>query len=179
MAQIVSYPPLDQPITQIVRQRHAWDQFNPSGLVSKAWEYFFRWVQALVNVAPQVIGTVALTTQAASIPATIIATTFPARPNIRLLPGFYRVSYYTRLTQAATTSSELTISIRWVDGGVTITQAGTLLNGNTTSIYQTTSFLVRVDEAQQISYLTTYVSVGGTPMQYRLHITVEAIPEAA
>ena len=179
MAQVVAYPPLDQPITQIVKPKHPWEQFNPSGLVTRTWEYFFRWVQALLNVASQVIGSVELTAQAASIAATVIAATFPTLPNERLLPGVYRVSYYTRVTQAATTSSELTISIRWVDGAVTITQAGTLLNGNTTSTYQTGTFLIRVDSESSVSYLTTYASVGGTPMQYRLNIKLEAVPEAA
>lgn len=179
MALVVSYPPFNQPITQIEPSKHPWEQFSASGMVGKAWEYFFRWVQALLNVAPQVVGDVTLTTQAASIGATTIPTTFPALPNARLLPGLYRVSYYTRVTRAASTSSELTISLRWVDGGITITQAGTLLNGNTTSIYQQATFIIRVDSETQISYLTTYASVGGTAMQYRLDLRVEAVPEAA
>lgn len=179
MAQVTSYPPLEQPITQVVKPRAAWEQFNPSGFVTKVWEYFFRWVQSILNVAPQVIGSVELTAQGAAIAATTIPSTFPERPNVRLLPGVYRVSYYTRMTRAATTSSELTVSIRWIDGGVTITQAGTLLNGNTTSTYQTSSFLIRVDTETQVSYLTAYASVGGTSMQYRLNVKLEAVPEAA
>ena len=179
MSQVVAYPPLDQPITQIQQAKHPWEQFTPSGVVTKVWEYFFRWVQAVLNVAAQVIGSVELTAQAASIAATTIPTTFPALPNTRLLPGVYRVSYYTRVSRAASTSSELTISIRWVDGGVTLTQAGTLLNGNTTSTYQTSTFLLRVDTGTQISYLTTYASVGATSMQYRLNLKLETVPEAA
>lgn len=177
MAQTVQYAPLDQPITEMRKPAHAWDQFRPSGLVTQVWSYFFRWTQSLLTVAPQVIGTVLLTTQSAAISATTIPTTFPALPNERLLPGLYRVSYYARITRAASTSSELIVSIRWVDGGVTITLPGATITANTTSTIQTNTYLVRVDSETQLSYLTSYTSVGGTTMQYRLDIRVEAVPE--
>lgn len=180
MAQIVQNAPLDQPITTIEKPKHAWEQFNASGRVTKIWEYFFRFVQASINVAPQVIGTIALTVQAASIAATTIPVTFPALPNERMLPGLYRVSYYTRVTRAGSVSSSLTVSIRWIDGGVTITQAGAALTANTTSTYQQATFFVRVDSETEIRYLTTYADGGGaTAMQYALDLSVEAIPVAA
>ena len=180
MAQIVQYAPLDQPITEIEKPKHAWDQFNPSGTVTRIWAFFFRWVQALLNVAPQVIGTVRLTTQGAAIAATVIATTFPTLPNERLLPGLYRVTTYARITRAGSVSSSLTVSIRHVDGAVTITQAGAAITGNTTATVQSNTYLVRVDSESAISYLTAYTDGGGaTSMQYALDVVIEALPEAA
>ena len=166
MAQVLGNAPIEQPVV------------DTAGRAVKVWEYFFRWVQTLLNVAPQVNGTVALTAQGASIVATIIATTLPARPNIQLLPGLYRVTTYARITRAGSVSSSLTVSIRHVDGAVTITQAGTAITGNTTATVQSNTYLVRADSQSAISYITAYTDGGGaTSMQYALNIRVEAIPE--
>lgn len=180
MAQLVNYPPIAHPITIVETPDQPWAQFNPSGLVSRVWENFFRWLQALINVAPQVIGTVALTAQGASIAATVIATTFPSQPNTQLLPGLYRIATYARITRAGSVSSSLTVSIRHVDGAVTITQAGAAMTGNTTATVQSNTYLVRVDSQSAISYITAYADGGGaTSMTYSLNIRVEAIPEPA
>lgn len=180
MAQVVSYPPLDQPITQVHTPKHGWEQFNPSGLVSKVWEYFFRWVQALVNVAPQVVGTVALTLQAASIGATSIPATFPTLPNTRLLPGLYEIQYYIRVTRPASTSSSILFTVGWTDGTVACTASSATASGNTTATVLTgPPLLVRVDSATNVTYATTYTSVGGTTMQYRLDVRLIAIPVPA
>ena len=167
-------------MVEVSTPKHAWEQFTQNGIVTRIWGQFFRWMQALVNVAPQVIGTVALTLQTASIAATVIPTRFPTLPNTKLLPGMYRVSYYTRVTRAGSVSGTLIISLRWIDGGVTITQAGATLSANTTSTYQQATFYVRVDEATELRYLTTYTDGGGaTAMAYALDVLVEALPEAA
>lgn len=178
-ARVLQFAPVSKPITQIVKPKHQWEQYDASGQITAEWRDFFRWAESILNTATQTVGTVALTAQAASIAATTIATTFPERPNVRMLPGLYRVSYMARVTQAATTSSELTIAIRWVAGGVTITRTGTLQNGNTTSTYEQNTYLVRVDSATQVSYIVTYASVGATPMNYSLDVMVESVPEAA
>lgn len=179
MALILQWAPIMQPITSIRRPRHPWEQFDPSGMVTKQWQDFFRYATAILNTAPQVIGDVNRTGLAASVAATVIATTFPTLPNARLLPGLYLVTTYARVTQAATTSSSLQVSVRFVDGGVTITRAGTAQTGNTTDTTDHNTWMVRVDTETEIRYLTTYASVGATPMTYRLDIKVYALPEAA
>ena len=37
------------------------------------------------------------------------------------------------------------------------------------------SVIVRIDQATAITFATTYASVGGTPMQYRLDMAVEQL----
>jgi hypothetical protein len=138
-------------------------------LTSKRWpEWFYNLVTRLNRTVDR-RQIVALTGQTASIVATDV-------PLPTLTAGLYRVTYYARVTRAATTSSELTVSLRWTDGGVTITRAGTLLNGNTTGTYETGSALVRIDNATTLRYLTTYASVGATAMAYALYLVVEEVP---
>lgn len=91
-----------------------------------------------------------------------------------LAAGLYRVSYYARITQPATTSSSLIVTIAFTDGSVACFLAGAALATNTSASVQSGTFLIRSDAASPISYSTTYVSVGATPMQYRLDLTVEA-----
>jgi len=131
------------------------------------------WFQALVdavNAAPSTKGKAKLATQAASIAATDLTDgAFPA--------GMYRVTYYARITQAATTSSSLTVTIDWTDGAVGQSQAGAAMTGNTTTTIQSGSVLLRSDKAKAITYTTTYASVGATVMQYSLDLTLERVAE--
>lgn len=138
------------------------------GLLPPAWRSWFVGVKDALDKAPQRVGAVSLESQGAAI-VTI------AVPTPRLSAGLYRVTYYTRITRAATTSSSLQIGLGWTDGAVGQSFAATSLVGNTTTTYQTDSLLVRVDDGAVIVYGTNYGSVGGTSMQYRLDICVEKI----
>jgi hypothetical protein len=119
-------------------------------------------------LAPQRLSTVELTSQSASIAATAI-------PVGSLSSGLYRVSYYTRVTTAATTSSSLTFSLSFTDDAITVALAGTAMTGNTTSTAQSGTYLLQMDANSPITYSTTYASVGATSMQYKLSVVLEAV----
>lgn len=134
------------------------------------WQQWFNELVQRVNLKPTRIGApVELSAQGASIGAT-------AYPAFTLSAGLYRVSYTARVTQAATTSSSLTVTIGWTEGGVSLTQAGAAMTGNTTGTQQNGTIVLRLDQAATITYATTFASVGGTPMRYRLDVLVEALP---
>ena len=89
--------------------------------------------------------------------------------------GVYRVSWVVRVTQAATTSSSLAVTVANTDGGVNVQQVGPALGGNTITSVQSGSFLVRADAATAISYAVAYTSVGATPMLYTISVVIETV----
>jgi hypothetical protein len=111
---------------------------------------------------------VSLTNQSASIGATDFS-------GGGLSAGLYRLTYYTRITQAATTSSSLTVTLDWQDGGVAPSISGAAITGNTTTTIQSNTVLVRIDGSSPVRYSTTYSSVGATPMKHSLYITLEEV----
>lgn len=124
---------------------------------------FIEWVTALttdVDASSARITTKTVTAQAASIASTPFAVG-------ALSPGLYRVEFYARITQAATTSSSLTVTFSWVEGAVSCSKTFPALTGNTTATVDGNGALIRIDQASPVSYATTYASVGGTVMQYR------------
>lgn len=125
-------------------------------------------VTGRVQQSPQVLKTVALTGQGAAIGATVI-------PLGALAPGTYRITYYARITQAATVSSSLTVTLQWTDGGVGQTATFAAITGNTTATSQTGSIVVDIDQSTNLTYSTAYASVGGTSMQYKLTILPELL----
>lgn len=139
------------------------------GFLTAIWE---RWCTAVdhawLKLSVQV-GKVTATAQAAAIAATAI-------PTASLATGLYIVRYYTRITQAATNSSSLTVDLLWTDGGIACTQAGVALTGNTTATTQSVAIMVHIDVGTTLRYQTKYVSVGATAMQYRLDVVAEAVP---
>ena len=88
--------------------------------------------------------------------------------------GVFRVSWFLRITQAATTSSSVAVTVAFTDG-VSLTVSGAAVTGNTTSTFQQQSVVVRCDANSSLSYSTTYSSVGATPMQYALSVVVERV----
>jgi hypothetical protein len=87
----------------------------------------------------------------------------------------WRLSYYVRITRPATTSSSLAVTIQWIDGGVTLSYAGSALTGNTTGTYQCATLVIRSDHATPMSYSTVYGSVGAITMQYAIDVIAEAL----
>lgn len=140
-----------------------------SPYVSADW---YRWIFALasrLNASSPVIGTpTSLTTQGASIGTTSL--TLPA-----LSAGVYRVSWYARITQAATVSSSLTVTLGWTETTITLTTSGSAITGNTTTTVQSDARIVVTDASAPITYSTAWVSVGATPMIYRLSILCEQL----
>jgi hypothetical protein len=139
------------------------------GMLTEPWVDWFRHLTGAIDDAPQHLNTVTLTTQAASIGATDMS-------DGAIAAGLYRVTYYARITQAATTSSSLTVTLGWTDGGAGPGFSGAAMTGNTTTTVQSETFMLRTDARAAINYSTTYASVGATPMQYRLDIVLMRVP---
>lgn len=137
---------------------------------NQTWHLWYAALALAVNACASILGQVKLAGQNASIAATAV-------PTPELSAGLYRVSYYARITQPATTDSELTVTIGWTDDGVACAQAGAVMDGNTTDTVQTGVLMVRIDKATTITYETTRVSVGAQPMLYKLDVKVEHVPE--
>lgn len=132
------------------------------------WYQYFFTRDVRIQAAPQVLTPARLTAQSASLPATAL--------NVgALVAGLYRLSYYSRITQAASVSSSLTITLNWTDGGVSCQANGVPMTGNTTSTTQSGSGLIHVDGVTSLTFSTTYVSVGGVPMQFSLYVVAELV----
>lgn len=137
--------------------------------ISTDWSNWLQ--QSLVPRAEesaQVTATVVLTAQSASIGTTPL-------PLTAIQPGLYRISWYLRITQPATVNSSIQLTLGWTDGAVNCTRTAAAVVGNTTSTTQSGSELIRIDGVTPINYSTVYVSVGATPMQYRLDLVVELV----
>lgn len=141
---------------------------EPNRILSRPWVAWLTDLVQKVDRDPTVVSSVSLTAQSASIAATtFVRQTSPA--------GLYRVSYFTRITRAATTSSSLTVATGAVNGGVTVSQSGAALTGNTTTTVQSGSFAFQSDGNTALTYTVTYASSGGTTMQYGLWMSVERV----
>jgi hypothetical protein len=136
--------------------------------MTDTWAKFFGSIAQTVSQASSTLNTTSVTAAAAS----IITTNLPLG---QLNSGLYRVTWYARITRAASSSSSLTITLGWTDGGVAITQSGAAITGNTTATYQSLTYMIHVDRLTEITYATTYSSTGGTTMQYSLYLTVENV----
>ena len=137
---------------------------------AKGWTQFLRTLVLKANRAPFRMGSqVRLTGQAAALTATALPTGTLDHT------GVYRVSYHARVTQAATTSSSLTVTVGYTDGGVAVTRASAALTGNTTASATGADVVVRADTNTTLTYATSYSSSGGTPMQYALDVSVEVL----
>jgi hypothetical protein len=146
-------------------------QERTTGFISDAWYEYLRQSHDRINAGPERLNQVtSKTAQTASIGTTSIV----AAPSA----GYYRVSVYARITTAASTSSSLIVTISWTDGGVSCTRACTAITGNTTANTPDPPFSVFLhsDAVLAISYATTYASVGGTPMAYRVDVALELLP---
>jgi len=136
--------------------------------MAKSW---IIWLQQSVllrlSAAIAITKTVVLAAQAATIATTSLQTLTSG--------GLYRISYVIRVTQAATTSSSLTVTIGWVDAGVALTLVGSALTGNLTTSLQSASVVVRAAALSDLTYAVLYASVGATVMQYRIDCVVEQL----
>ena len=94
--------------------------------------------------------------------------------------GRYRISAYIIVTQAATTSSTLpSISLQWNDADNGQAQTFALTPTDTGNLLTTSHFndvFLSVGASSPLTFSTSgYTSVGATPMQFAIHITVEAL----
>lgn len=134
--------------------------------ISASW---YRWLSQLVVrvlASALVLASVHRTGISSSIVATTIYT--PTQP------GTYRVSWTVQVTTAASIASSVAVTLTWIAGTVTQTEAFTALTGNATTTHGSGSVLIRPDSSQPIKYATTY-STTGTAMVHGLDVTVEQV----
>lgn len=138
-------------------------------LLPRVWIDWFTALTIQVERNPERLQTVELEQQGSSIGTTPI-------PLDVLSEGLYRLTYYLRITRAATTSSSLSVTFGWTDGAVSCAfSTPAAVTGNTTNTVRGDTILVRSDQAAPLTYATTYASVGATSMQYSLDIVVEQV----
>jgi hypothetical protein len=136
--------------------------------LTEDWRHWFQQVKDRIDATAARVGaTLALAAQSAAAAGTLLTATEA---------GLYRVTWTARVTQAATTSSSLAVSIGATADGVTTSQAGAALTSNTVGAVSSGSVLVEADTATAITYATAYSSVGATSMLYALSIVVERLP---
>jgi len=135
--------------------------------ISQAYYLWLFELQGRTESAAESLDTISLANQGAAISATPIVVTETA--------GLYRISWYLRITTAATTSSSATVTIGWTESGVALTKSGPAVTGNTTTTTDTGTFLIRADAATALTYAVAYASSGATAMKYRLDVVVERV----
>ncbi len=138
------------------------------GRLSLPWVNWFTTLQQDVQEAPYRLTTVTVAGQTAAIGAT-------ALPLGALATGLYRVSYLARVTTPASTSSSLTVTLGFTNGGVSCTIAGAAMTGNSTSTVQSQTVLVSIDASTPLTYSTAYSSTGATAMAYSLWLVAEQV----
>lgn len=160
--------PLNDPIAKQPRAGFEGRRDPQAGRLTSTWvDYFGRLTQA-VSANPTRLNHVRLSAQVASVAATDFS-------GGGLNDGLFRLTYYARITQAAGTSSSLTVTFSWTEGGVSLALAGTAMTGNLTTTVQSGSVTVRVDSASPVRYATTYASSGSPVMQYGLDVVIEEV----
>lgn len=134
--------------------------------LSRDWYLWLFALVALVQASARVVVATSLTGLSALIPATALNVT---------VAGVYRVSWTLRVTQAATVSSSLTVTIGYTDAGVVLSVAGAAVTGNTVTTVQSGSVLLRSDAASPVTFAVAYGSVGATPLLYKIDVTCEQV----
>jgi hypothetical protein len=170
----VSQPPIWNPIIThtLMKDRDVDDL--PVWRAPRVWVQWFTELFTLLGQTASLAGngaaSVGLTTQSASIaPTDLGSTSYSA--------GVYRVSMSAQITQAATVSSSLTVSVAWTSNGAACSYSWPALTGNTTAtVGVAPPVVILVDQGTNVSYSTAYASAGPTPMQYALVLKMETLP---
>jgi len=141
---------------------------DKDGVLTIPWREYMQRLPPMLDRSAVRIAEAALTSRGAAITATdFTGSDFPE--------GLYRVNFYTRITRAATTSSSLTVTIAWTDGGVAMSQASTALTANVVTAYRSETLVLWLDANTPVNYSTAYASVGATSMQYKLYLAMERL----
>jgi hypothetical protein len=139
-----------------------------AGKVTQPWLEYFNATSQVLDAAPVVLNRVKLTTIAASIAATDFS-------GGGINQGLYRLSYYARITQAAGTSSSLTVTISWTDDSTSLSLSTSAMTGNTVTTVAGASLIIESDAVTPVRYATTYASSGSPVMQYKLNVVIEKL----
>jgi hypothetical protein len=144
-------------------------------LADKPWrtnQDWVLWFYSILNytaVNPDIVANLTVSDLAVAINPAETVLTFPGS-------GLYRLQVLTRVTQAATISSSVQVTIAWTAGGAAQAITGALLNGNTLQTQEAIERLIDADEGTDLTITTTYTSSGATPMQYRTSVILERYP---
>lgn len=166
MSANIANPPVN---TSLIQQ----DPNNPTRKdpfpISKDWLIWLQ--QSLVpraQAGTQVLKAVTATAQSASILTTPFSlSTIPS--------GLYRINWYIRVTQAATTNSSLTLTFGWTETAQALTASGAAMTGNSVTTLQSGSAFFRSDVSSPITYAAAYASTGATPMIFRMDLVIELV----
>jgi hypothetical protein len=162
--------PLQDPIARIPpfkdhKDPRAWTN---AGTVTDPWVDYLTRLITVVENNPTRVSYVEERDQSASIaPTDFSGGVLPA--------GLYRVTYYLRIIQAATTSSSIQATLAFTDRGTALSVSGGALTTNTVTTWEGFSRTVRVDNATPLTYSTTYASIGATPMLYDIAAFIEEV----
>lgn len=90
--------------------------------------------------------------------------------------GSYALFIYVHVTQAASTSSSVAVTLSWIDKGHACSVTFPALVGNTVGTVDAAFFTMDVDQPGIVNYATAYASVGAVPMQHKLRIHAVRLP---
>ena len=169
----LAVPPMQDPVAQPRdRKKYKYEEEDPAeGSISKPWVDFFTTFSNQLTATPYNIQVVFLSagTQNDSIPTTDMGA------GVVLNDGLYEIKYQTRITNPAGVSSSLEVEFSWTDSGVPQSFTGAAITGNTTTDWQSDSFLIFADGNTPVNYSTTYASNGPNEMTYQLFIFLNLV----
>jgi hypothetical protein len=137
------------------------------GHLTRPWVDYFNKLVQTVETSPSRISVVELTDQTTTIGATDMS-------GGGLSSGLYRVTWRARITQAASVSSSLTVTIDYVDDGLALSFSGAGITGNSITSWQSESKLLKIDHTTPVRYSTQYIYVG-TAGKYELRVVLEEV----
>lgn len=138
-----------------------------SQYITRAWRNYLFSVQNVANTASQVLRSITLSGQSASIFPTPI-------PIGTITAGFYQVSVYELVTVSAPASS-LTVTIGWTDAGLACTRVVPALVNGLAGANTSLVFPIHCDNDSPITYQVAYASTPAGLMVYALGVLVEAL----
>lgn len=145
------------------QQGTAW--LDKGGSVTRVWWNWLATVWRAVQACAQMVQTLTVAAQVASIGATAL---------VAVATGLYRVSWTAQVTTPASVSSSLIVTVNYTQNGLSCSQSSAAMTSNLGTAPASGSFLVQCDPITPLTYSTTYASVG-TPMAYGLLLVAETM----
>lgn len=140
-----------------------------TGAASRYWVQWWTDLRQMATDSPRVVvSPVSLTGQGSSITTTNLS---PGQ----VAAGLYRLSYYARVTGAASIGSRLDTTLGWTDHGQALTVFGPGLATNDVTLQEGVTLMVYLDALTPVTYSTIYASTGAVSMVYELYVTLESL----
>lgn len=131
------------------------------------WAQYFTFREQRIQESSTRIVDTLIENQGAAIGATAL--------DVGTAAAAYRVSSLLRVTQPASVSSSVQLTLGWTTGGQALTKAYTALTGNAVTTFSMDTLPVRVDANSSLTYTITYATSGATAMLYSVEFIVERI----